>query len=115
MFNLDFARMEAIPGKKAVYVESLETGETAGANYDTPFIAASVIKLSVLLEAFRRFEEGALDPNAFYRVRPEDKVPSCGAITYMHNGLEVTWRDLATLMVIERQHRHEYPHRPSWN
>ena len=28
------------------------------------------------------------------------KVPSCGALTYMHDGIEVTIRDLCNLMII---------------
>lgn len=92
--------LNAIPGKTSVYLENLVTGETSFTNPDEPFIAASVIKLAVLLEAYRRFDGQSLDPNGFYTVKPSDKVPSCGAITYMHDGLNVTWRDLATLMII---------------
>ena len=96
----DEKALRAIPGKTAVWLENLATGETRFANPDEPFIAASVIKLGVLLEAFRRFEEKTLDPDGLTEVKPSDKVPSCGAITYMHDNLSVSWRDLATLMVI---------------
>ena len=96
----DEKALRAIPGKTAVWLENLVTGETRFSNPDEPLIAASVIKLGVLLEAFRRFEENTLDPDELTEVRSADKVPSCGAITYMHDGLRVSWRDLATLMVI---------------
>ena len=33
-------------------------------------------------------------------MRREDKLPSCGALTYMHDGLQVTVGDLVTLMII---------------
>jgi len=35
-----------------------------------------------------------------FTVTEDVKVPSCGALTYMHNGLRVTLRDLCTLMII---------------
>ena len=94
------ARVRALPGTVCLWLENLKTGETVRVNPDAPVIAASVIKLAVLLEAFRRFDDGTLDPNETCAVRPEDKVPSCGALTYLHDGLEVTLRDLATLMII---------------
>ena len=97
MFDREIpARVRALPGTVCLWLENLKTGETVRVNPDAPVIAASVIKLAVLLEAFRR----TLEPNETCAVRPEDKVPSCGALTYLHDGLEVTLRDLATLMII---------------
>ena len=92
--------LEALPGNLSVWLEDTVTGETLVRNPDNGHIAASVIKLGVLLCAFEAFESGALDPNGLYRVRPEDKMPSCGALTYLHDWLEVNWMDLATLMII---------------
>lgn len=92
--------LSALPGRASIYLENLSTGETTFVNSQDSFIAASVIKLSVMLEAFRRFENGTLDPNGLTRVSAEVKVPSCGALTYMHDGLEITWLDAVTLMII---------------
>lgn len=94
------ARVRPLPGTVCLWLENLTTGEAVHINPDVPVIAASVIKLAVLLEAFRRFDEGSLDPNELYAVQPEDKVPSCGALTYLHDGIRVTLRDLAVLMII---------------
>lgn len=69
-------------------------------NEQTPLVAASIIKLFIMAEAFRRFEEGTLDPGEFFTLHAEDKMPSCGALTYMHDGLQVTCLDLVTLMII---------------
>lgn len=33
-------------------------------------------------------------------IRDHDRVPSCGALTYLHDGIEVTVIDLVTLMII---------------
>ena len=65
-----------------------------------PVIAASVIKIPIMVEAFRQFEAGELDPAATHRVTAEEKMPSCGALNRMHDGLEVTMRDLVELMIV---------------
>lgn len=75
-------------------------GETIEFQADLPLVAASVIKIPIMVEAFRRFGEGTLDPNMEVEVRAEHKKPSCGALTYMHDGLQVTVMDLVVLMII---------------
>ena len=92
-------RVRQTPGKVGVYYRPLH-GEAIGFNEDLPLIAASVIKLPVMVEAFRRIGARTLDPEARVIVPPEAKLPSCGALTYMHDGLSVTVMDLITLMII---------------
>ncbi len=94
------ARLESLRGHIGFYARDTVTGETLAFHADEPVIAASVIKLCVLTEAFRRREVGELDFSGTVRIRAADKKPSCGALTYMHDGLEVTIRDLAVLMII---------------
>lgn len=89
-----------LPGHIGVYLLNTATGEEYAHQADEPIEAASVIKLTVMAEAFRQFEAGALDPSEPVIIRPEDKLPSCGALTYMHDGLSVTLLDLVTLMII---------------
>ena len=92
-------RVRQTPGKVGVYYRPLD-GEAVGFNEDLPLIAASVIKLPVMVEAFRRIGAGELDPDERVTVPPEAKLPSCGALTYLHDGLTVTVMDLITLMII---------------
>ena len=92
--------LSALPGNLSVWLEDVSSGQTVCHRPDEDHIAASVIKLGVLLAAFEAFETGALDPGQLYSVKPEDKVPSCGALTYLHDGLMVTHADLAVLMII---------------
>ncbi len=89
-----------ITGDVAIWIENTVTGETVSANAGKPLVAASVIKLCILAATFISFESGALDPNELREVKPEHKMPSCGALSYMHDGLKVTNLDLATLMII---------------
>ena len=94
------AMLKKLRGNLSVWFEDCVSGETYSYNEDSQHIAASVIKLGVMLAAFEAFERGELDPSALYAVKATDKVPSCGALTYLHDGLEVTYLDLTTLMII---------------
>ena len=89
-----------LPGHIGVYCLNTVTGEEYAHNAEDAIEAASVIKLTVMAEAFRQFEAGTLDPAATVTVRQEDKLPSCGALSYMHDGVNVTVLDLVTLMII---------------
>lgn len=92
-------KIRELPGKIGLYFRPLG-GEAVMWQEDLPLIAASVIKIPIMVEAFRRFHAGTLDPNQRISVPPEAKMPSCGALTYLHDGLEVTLMDLVVLMII---------------
>ena len=101
MFDFEIpARMAALSGKLSLWLEDMQSGETLTVHPDEEHIAASVIKLGVMLAAFEAFETGRLSPEATYCLQKADKVPSCGALTYLHEGLTVTNLDLVTLMII---------------
>ncbi len=93
-------RLSGLPGDVCFYYESLATGESVAHNADRSVAAASVIKLAVLAEAFRQMESGLACADEAFTIRSEDKMPSCGALTYLHDGLSVTLLDLCVLMVI---------------
>ena len=93
-------RLASLPGEVCVWGKDLATGESWDYQADAPVVAASVIKIPILIEAFRQAEAGLLDMDETVAIRPEDKMPSCGALTYLHDGLNVTWRDLCVLMII---------------
>ena len=93
-------RLRRMPGDTTLYAKDLSTGETVAWRAETPVVAASVIKLPILAEAFRQARDGLLSLEERYSVRRADKMPSCGALTYLHDGLEVTLRDLCVLMII---------------
>ncbi|MBR1584622.1 MAG: serine hydrolase [Clostridia bacterium] len=93
-------RLAALPGEVSVFGKDLITGETCAYQADLPLVAASVIKIPILIEAFRQARDGLLSMEETFAIRPEQKVPSCGALTYLHDGLQVTLRDLCVLMII---------------
>lgn len=94
------ALVKTLPGKIGLYVCYPDSGEGYGFNCDMPLEAASVIKVPIMVEAFRQKEAGLIDFDAPVTIRKEDKLPSCGALTYLHDGVTVTVGDLVTLMII---------------
>ena len=93
-------RLASLPGEVCVFGKDLVTGETCAFQADTPVSAASVIKIPIMIEAFRQERDGLLSMEETFSIRPEQKMPSCGVLTYLHDGLTVTLRDLCVLMII---------------
>ena len=93
-------KIRGASGHVAFYYRPLDGGCAQMYNEMMPLVAASVIKIPIMVEAFRQFESGELNPLETYRIKPEDKMPSCGALNRMHDGLEVTLRDLVELMIV---------------
>ena len=87
-------------GDVSVWHMDLTDGSVHGYDEKKPLVAASVIKLFIMAEAFRRFEDGSVSPDEEFVITPGVKKPSCGALTYMHDGLKVTAMDLVALMII---------------
>lgn len=93
-------KLEEQTGRIGFYYKDLVSGETMSYHADEAFMSASVIKLFVLAEAERRVAEGSLDKHMLYTVSRKECVPSCGALTYLHDGAQVTVEDMYTLMII---------------
>lgn len=92
--------LQELPGKISYYYKDLISGETWSSRERETMMAASVIKLFIMAAAFQKIERKELDPDLTVTMRREDYVPSCGAVAYMHEGLQVTVMDLITLMII---------------
>ena len=98
MSTIDTIR--AFPGDVGYYMRRLDGSQAAEHNPDLPLLAASVIKIPIMVAAFLEIRAGRLDPDQEVAVPPEEKKPSCGALNYLHDGLRVTVMDLITLMII---------------
>ena len=93
-------QLEKIGGDTGVYVKNLVTGETFMRGEDVPVVAASVIKIPVMIEAFRAARDGELSLDEIHALRDEERMPSCGTLKAMHTGIEMTLLDLTKLMII---------------
>ena len=92
--------LDSVPGKIGFYYKDLKSDKCISFNEDERFLAASIIKLPILVETLRQREEGILEKDMKVKVLKSDKVPSCGALNYLHDEIEVTIEDLYTLMII---------------
>lgn len=63
------------------------------------FIAASTVKIPLLIELFRQVDAGDLSLAETYRLREADKVGGSGVLSGLGDGLSLTLADLAYLMM----------------
>ena len=92
--------LERLSGDTGVYLCNLVTGDMRAYAADKPVVAASVIKIPVMIEVFRQARDGLLDLNEIHRLSDDERLPSCGTLKAMHTGIEMTLLDLTRLMVI---------------
>ncbi|WP_425616969.1 serine hydrolase [Anatilimnocola sp. NA78] len=93
--------IKAHEGKVAVAVKHLKTGETFAHNADEPMPTASLIKLPVMVEAYRQAEAGKVDLQKMITLRPEDKVPGSGILTqHFSAGMTLPLVDAIHLMIV---------------
>ena len=92
--------IQAAPGRVALVVKDLSTGETIQWFPDERFPAASVIKIPILVEAFRQAQEGRFQLDKHLPVRSEDKVGGFGILKELPSVESLSFLDLLTLMII---------------
>lgn len=95
------ARIRGLEGQVSLYYQDLTRADgRLEIESRRALIPASVIKLPILVHAMERIEQGEADPMEIIPVRRVDRMPSCGALSYLHEGIQVTLRDVYTLMII---------------
>ena len=94
------ARLDGLPARTSLYARHLPTGREIAIRADEPMNALSVIKIPVMVLAYRDAEAGTLDLDERYRIRPEDLRRGSGLLQTFAPGLEPTWRDLVTQMIV---------------
>ncbi len=87
-------------GLVAIAVKDLSTGESAFVKPDVPMPTASLIKVAVMIEAYRQADAGMLDLSQQVTLKEEDKVPGSGILTKQFSpGLKLSIRDAIRLMI----------------
>lgn len=92
--------LERLPAEAAVVLEPLDGTRGWVHRPDEVFPAASVVKVPILLELFRRFQNGEEDPGTRVTLRARDQVRGAGILFELHPGIRLTLRDLARLMIV---------------
>jgi len=94
------AKLDALPAKSSLYAKHLPTGREVAVRGDQLMNTLSVIKIPILALAFRDSEAGKLDLAARYTIKPEDRRRGSGLIQTFAPGLNPTYRDIVTQMII---------------
>ena len=83
-----------------VAIRHIESGESLYVDADTPVPLASVVKIPVLIEAFRQMSEGRFGLADRWPLTHEHKALGSGILTQFDDDLNPTVKDLLTLMII---------------
>ena len=86
-------------GVTGYVVHNLDTGERIARDADAPYPTASLVKVPILVALFDQVAKGRIaldDPLTVLRI---DQVPGSGQLQFLHNGLAITVRDAAWLMI----------------
>ena len=91
------ARLDAIAkpyhGQVALYAENLTTHASIGLAPDTPVQTASVIKLTILLEALEQIRANQVHFEDPIQITKPDLVPGSGILTLLDPGKTITFKD----------------------
>src|SRR5260370_34268180 len=83
-----------------IYIKCLETGEEIALNADQQMDTMSVIKIPLMAEAFRQMEAGKFALTDRVAITDASKQPGTGIIRSLDAGVQLTIKDLITLMII---------------
>lgn len=92
--------LESYPGEAGVVVRHLESGEEFEWRADVVQPTASLIKLAVMITAYRQSDAGQLDLGRMVELQAADKVPGSGILTdHFSPGTKISLRDAIRLMI----------------
>ena len=93
--------IEQHEGRTAITINHLETGVSYRRNADQPFPTASLVKVAVMIEAYRQAHDGVIDLDTFVTLSKEDKVPGSGILSqHFSDGARITIKDAIRLMIV---------------
>lgn len=92
--------LEPAGGQWGVVIESLDDNSFMMLNADSPFTAASVIKIPIMMAAFNHARAGLLRLDDVITMRNQDKVGGSGVLKELHAGLQLTLLDAINLMIV---------------
>jgi beta-lactamase class A len=94
------AELSRFPAKTGLYVKHLTTGEESIHRGNDHFNSASVIKIPVMILAYRMADQNRLNLDERVTIKPSDFRGGSGIFRYHDAGLNPTVRDLITQMII---------------
>ena len=93
-------QIDEFPGVAGVCVKDLKRGSGFSIRGDEEFPTASTIKIHVLTQLLLRAERGEIDLDEPLCLTPDLDVPGSGILTYLEGEVELSWLNVAILMII---------------
>jgi beta-lactamase class A len=92
--------LEPAGGEWAVVIDDLDGKGSLSFDAASPFTAASVIKIPIMMTAFHQAREGKIRLDDTIVLRNEDKVGGSGVLREFHAGLSLTLLDAIHMMIV---------------
>lgn len=92
--------VDGTTGVMGVAIEDLKTGKRYLVNDQAQFYWASTIKIQVLVALLKKVHSGELNLDRKERVTAPKKTPGSGILRELETEIELSVKDLATLMII---------------
>lgn len=94
------SRLDAVEAQTSLYARHLPSGQEIAIRADEPKNTLSVIKIPVMVLAYRDAEAGRLDLSQRYTIRREDLRRGSGLLQTFAPELAPTYRDLIAQMIV---------------
>ncbi|NNL30425.1 MAG: serine hydrolase, partial [Gemmatimonadetes bacterium] len=98
--SLVTARLDSLDAISTLWAKHLPSGREIAVRADRPMNTLSVIKIPIMVQAFRDAESGRLSMDRRYTVEPQHLRRGSGLVQTFAPGLSPTLRDLVTQMII---------------
>ena len=92
---------QSVSADWGIYMKSLDTGEEIAINADKVMDTMSVIKIPLLVDAYRQVDSGKLNPAERITMTTADKRFGTGVLRTLNDGLNLSLHDAFTLMIIQ--------------
>lgn len=92
--------LDALPAQTSLYAEHVPSGRTIAIRADQPMSTMSVIKVPIMLQAYRDAQAGTLSLDERHTIREEELRGGTGLLKRFGVGLAPTMRDLIDQMII---------------
>lgn len=93
--------LKNVEGHFAVAIKDLGSDEELMINADEPFVAASIIKVPIMVEVFKQAHFGMFSLEDTITLTQEDQVPGAGILHELTPGLKLPIRDLVKMMIVQ--------------
>jgi beta-lactamase class A len=93
-------QLDALDAKTAFFAKHLVSTKTIAIRADDPVNTLSVIQIAIMALAYRDAEAGTLDLDQRHQIRDEDFRRGSGLLQTFAPGIQPTYRDLITQMII---------------